>query len=89
MAENNPREAILDHLELRGKRVADIGCGDGTMGRIMAARGAHVAKGEERTRKFEALEAELREMFERLGTRRDDGWYFDQPMRINLLRKTG
>jgi hypothetical protein len=226
MAENDPREAILDHLDFDGKRVADIGCGDGTMGRIMAARGAHVAgidvkqddiekaqaaapvsdetfrlgsaddmpfedasrdlvvfvnslhhmdpeqqlraiaearrvlvpggelffseplpegaryelnkpiaderdlraraqeaiaeaartgfaeekraeftvdrcfedveafrahaaKGEERTRKFEALEAELRDMFERLGTKRDDGWYFDQPMRINLLRKTG
>ncbi len=226
MAENNPRQAILDHLDFDGKRVADIGCGDGAMGRIMAARGAHVAgidvkqdviakaqaaapvsdetfalgsadhmpfedasrdlvvfvnslhhmdpdqqrravaearrvlvpggelffseplpegsryelnkpvaderdlraraqeaiadaarsgfveekqaeftidrcfedfeafraqaaKGEERTRKFDAHEAELREMFERLGTRRDDGWYFDQPMRINLLRKTG
>jgi SAM-dependent methyltransferase len=226
MAENNPREAILDHLDFDGKRVADIGCGDGAMGRIMAARGAHVAgidvkldaiekaraaapvsdetfqvgsaddmpfedasrdlvmfvnslhhmdpdqqrraiaeagrvlvpggelffseplpegaryelnrpvaderdlraraqeaiaeaartgfveekraeftidrcfedfeafraqaaRGEERTRKFEALETELREMFERLGDKRDDGWYFDQPMRINLLRKTG
>lgn len=226
MAENNPREAILDHLEFDGKRVADVGCGDGAMGRIMAARGAHVAgidvkqdaietaqaaepvsdetfelgsaddmpfadasrdlvvfvnslhhmdpeqqrraiaearrvlapggelffseplpegsryelnkpvaderdlraraqeaiadaagngfveekraeftidrcfedfeafraqvaKGAERRRKFEAHEAELREMFERLGDRRREGWYFDQPMRINLLRKTG
>ena len=89
MAENNPREAILDYLDFDGKRVVDIGCGDGAMGRSMAARGAHVAKGPERMRKFEALEAELREMFGRLGTRRDDGWYFDQPIRINLLRKTG
>ncbi len=226
MVEKNPREAVLDHLELDGKRVADIGCGDGSLGRLMAARGAHVAgidinpeviekaraaepvsdesfvvgsgdampfedesrdmvvfmhslhhmppeqqrkaiaearrvlapegelffseplpegtryelnklvaderdlraraqeaireaandgfveeksarltgdrcfpdfeafraqvaKGAERTRKFEAHEAELRELFERLGDRRDDGWYFDQPMRVNLLRKTG
>ncbi|MHA1108890.1 MAG: class I SAM-dependent methyltransferase [Alphaproteobacteria bacterium] len=50
---------------------------------------AQAAKGEERTAKFEAHEAELREIFERLGTKREDGWYFDQPMQINLLRKTG
>ena len=50
---------------------------------------AQAAKGEERTRKFEAHEAELREMFERLGDRRGDGWYFDQPTQVNLLRKSG
>lgn len=42
MAETNTRESILDHLEFDGKRVADIGCGDGGMARIMAGRGARV-----------------------------------------------
>lgn len=224
MAANNPRTAILDHLDFTGKRVADIGCGDGSMGRIMAERGATVTgidvkqsaidkaqaadpvegasfslgsatdmpfedgskdlvmfvnslhhmgtdeqrqalaeaqrvlvpggelflseplpeggryelnkpvaderdlrrraqeaiadaandgftqvkedhfmldrafadfdefrdgvtHSEERRRNFEAHEAELRELFERLGDVRADGVYFDQPMRINLLRK--
>jgi SAM-dependent methyltransferase len=37
-----PREAMLDVLDFDGKRVADIGCGDGSVARIMAARGALV-----------------------------------------------
>lgn len=32
-------------------------------------------------------EAEIRAAFERHGKKGDDGWSFDQPMRINLLRK--
>ncbi len=226
MGNKNPRLAILDHLDFSGKRVADIGCGDGSMGREMARRGATVtgidvkqsaidkaqaadqtegagfalgsatdmpfedaskdlvvfvnslhhmapeeqrraiveagrvlvpggelffseplpegsryelnkpvaderdlrrraqeaiadaaddgftqvkedhfmlergfadfedfrdwvSHSEERRRNFEAHEAELRELFERLGDKRADGVYFDQPMRINMLRKTG
>ena len=37
-----PREAMLDVLDFDGKRVADIGCGDGSVARIMAERGASV-----------------------------------------------
>jgi hypothetical protein len=29
----------------------------------------------------------LRASFERLGRRTDDGWIFDQPMRVNIYRK--
>ncbi len=225
MTKKNPRMAILDHLDFSGKRVADIGCGDGSLGRVMAGRGATVtgidvkqsaiekaqaadqvegasfalgsatempfedgskdlvvfvnslhhmapedqrraiaeagrvlvANGElffsepmpegsryelnkpvaderdlrrraqeaiadavnngftqvkedhfmldrafadfddfrdsvthteERLRNFEAHEAEVLELFERLGEKRTDGVYFEQPMRINMLRKT-
>jgi len=33
-------------------------------------------------------ESKIRAAFERHGQRGDDGWSFDQPMRINLLRKS-
>lgn len=36
---------------------------------------------------FEALEADLREAFTRLGQPDKDGFTFDQPMRVNLLQK--
>ena len=42
MRKRQPREAMLDVLEFDGKRVADIGCGDGGVARIMAQRGAVV-----------------------------------------------
>ena len=42
MRKRQPREAMLDVLEFDGKRVADVGCGDGSGARIMAQRGAVV-----------------------------------------------
>ncbi len=36
---------------------------------------------------FEANDVEMRAGFEALGRKVDDGWEFDQPIRINLLRK--
>ncbi len=36
---------------------------------------------------LEALHARLRTDFERLGQQTEDGWVFDQPMRVNILRK--
>ncbi len=43
-----------------------------------------------RDAKLAEKEAEVRALFEAKGTRREDGtWIFDQPMRVNLLRKAG
>lgn len=42
---------------------------------------------ETRRAKFEALEASLREGFERTAARRDEGYCFDHPNRLNLLRR--
>lgn len=39
--------------------------------------------------RFIELDFPLREAFHRLGTQGDDGWAFDQPNRVNVLRKTG
>ena len=36
---------------------------------------------------FAAKEAMMRVNFERLGRKGEDGWAFDQPMRVNVLRK--
>lgn len=36
---------------------------------------------------FDKLDAQLRQAFEALGVKGDEGWEFDQPMRVNLLRK--
>ena len=41
----------------------------------------------ERAKLFDEKDAELRESFARLGEKRADGWYFAQPIRVNLLRK--
>ncbi len=37
--------------------------------------------------RFETLSDQLRAGFERLGRRTQKGWVFDQPMRVNILRK--
>ena len=44
---------------------------------------------DNRRRAFEEHGAEIRATFDRLATVRDDGCFFDQPIRINLLRKPG
>jgi len=36
---------------------------------------------------FEAEGDRMRERFEHLGTPTEDGWVFQQPMRVNILRK--
>lgn len=36
---------------------------------------------------FETLETELKAAFQELGNNEEDVWTFDQPMRVNLLRK--
>ncbi len=52
-----------------------------------AYRENSVAIRPERATLFEDKAAELRESFERIGDERADGWYFAQPIRVNLLRK--
>jgi SAM-dependent methyltransferase len=46
-----------------------------------------IAVDERRRPKVEALEAELRAAFEANAVRHDDGFEFDQPCRLNLLRR--
>jgi len=36
---------------------------------------------------FEPVESDLREIFDRLGVAEEPGMRFEQPMRINLLKK--
>jgi SAM-dependent methyltransferase len=38
--------------------------------------------------RFDEKEDELRALFERLGRKMEDGWLFDQPMRVHLLRRS-
>ncbi len=52
-----------------------------------ALRQRQIAVDAERAAIVAARQDELRAAFERLGQRTDKGWLFDQPMRINLLRK--
>ena len=40
-----------------------------------------------RAARFVGVESELRERFVRLGEKDADGWWFEQPMRLNLLRR--
>ncbi|WP_323378404.1 class I SAM-dependent methyltransferase [Skermanella mucosa] len=40
-----------------------------------------------RSRLIRTRDAELRDLFETIGERREGAWWFDQPARINLLRK--
>lgn len=46
-----------------------------------------VAIDAERARRVGEVEADLRARFEANGTQTDKGWCFDQPMRVNLLRR--
>ncbi len=38
--------------------------------------------------RFDEQEEEIAANFQHLGTRRDDGWAFDQPMRVTVLRRS-
>lgn len=42
MSQPRSSDALLERLDLQGKRVIDVGCGDGSLTRLMAGRGAHV-----------------------------------------------
>lgn len=48
-----------------------------------------VVRSEKRERAFAAFESEIREKFATLGTARGGKVVFDQPIRVNLLRKLG
>ncbi|MCA1941519.1 MAG: methyltransferase domain-containing protein [Caenispirillum bisanense] len=52
-----------------------------------AFRDRIISANSEREARFDANEAALRTRFEELGTRTDDGWTFDQPTRVTVLRK--
>lgn len=52
-----------------------------------AFRDRIVSANTDREARFDAHEAELRALFEKLGTRTDEGWTFDQPTRVTILRK--
>ncbi|GAA0576129.1 class I SAM-dependent methyltransferase [Caenispirillum bisanense] len=52
-----------------------------------AFRDRIISANSDREARFDAHEAELRTRFEELGTRTDDGWTFDQPTRVTVLRK--
>jgi len=51
-------------------------------------RNRMIAVDERRRAKVEALEEKLRAAFEANSERRDDAFFFDQPCRLNLLRRT-
>lgn len=46
-----------------------------------------VSANAEREARFDAVAEDARARFNALGQRGDDGWYFDQPMRVNLLQR--
>lgn len=46
-----------------------------------------ISANDEREARFAALDEEMRALFEKNAMRSDDGWVFDQPMRVALLRK--
>lgn len=52
-----------------------------------AFRDRLVSANSEREAHFDAIKDELRAVFEANGTRTEEGWNFDQPMRVNLLQK--
>jgi SAM-dependent methyltransferase len=61
---------------------------DGKYASFEAWRENSIAIDPDRAPRFAAHETELRRRFESLGVRRDDGWHFPQPVRVNLLKKS-
>lgn len=60
---------------------------DGKYASYEAWRENSIAIDPDRRARFDAHDAELRRRFETLGVKREDGWHFPQPVRVNLLRK--
>jgi SAM-dependent methyltransferase len=52
-----------------------------------AFRDRIISANTEREARFDAMRDDLRPLFEAKGTRTEDGWEFDQPMRVNLLER--
>lgn len=52
-----------------------------------AFRDRLISANSEREARFDAMTDELRALFEANGSRNDDCWSFDQPMRVNLLER--
>lgn len=52
-----------------------------------AFRDRLISANSEREARFDAMAEDLRALFEANGTRTDEGWSFDQPMRVNVLQK--
>jgi len=52
-----------------------------------AFRDRIISANSEREARFDAMADELKALFEANGTRTDEGWRFDQPMRVNVLEK--
>lgn len=53
-----------------------------------AMREETIRIGPERAAIFEEVADEVRALFEELGVKEEKGWRFDQPMRVNILRKS-
>ena len=53
-----------------------------------AMRDESIRIGPERAARFEEVTDEVRALFEEHGVLEEKGWRFDQPMRVNLLRKS-
>ena len=86
-------EVAKELLDLDGRRVIDIGCGEGKLTRTLARQGAeafresHAARSEKRRAVFDARGEEIRERFLKNARQEDGGFGFDQPTRVNLLSK--
>lgn len=72
--------ALTPTRELRYVHTVQMRTFDAFRDRIISAN-------SEREARFDAMKDELRALFEANGTRTDDGWSFDQPMRVNLLER--
>lgn len=53
-----------------------------------AMREESIRIGPERAARFEEVADEVLKLFEEHGVKEDKGWRFDQPMRVNILRKS-
>ncbi len=70
-------EPVREMTHVQHSRVADF----------EAFRQRQIAVDPTRAAVVDERQTEIRAAFERHGRRAEDGWWFDQPMRINLLRK--